>query len=90
MENSLIDELFAKGKIKELITQLEQDLENDYEEYAMLKLGQAYLLNQDEKKAKKIIRRLKMLFPNGEYVKEENELLEAVNQGSVEAYLEKY
>ena len=90
MERSLIDDLFQNGRLEELIEQLEQAISDDYEEYAMLKLGQAYLLENDEKKAKKIVRRLKMLFPDGEYAREEEELLEAVSKGTIHDYIEKY
>ena len=90
MERSLIDDLFQNGRLEELIEQLEQAINDDYEEYAMLKLGQAYLLENDEKKAKKIVRRLKMLFPDGEYAREEEELLEAVSKGTIHDYIEKY
>lgn len=83
MERATIDEWFAQGKIAELMERLEETLETDYEEYAMLKLGQCYLLSGDEKKAKKILRRLKRLFPSGEYYKEEEELLEAINSGNL-------
>ncbi|MBR5508430.1 MAG: AAA family ATPase [Lachnospiraceae bacterium] len=83
MERATIDEWFAQGKIAELTERLEETLETDYEEYAMLKLGQCYLLSGDEKKAKKILRRLKRLFPSGEYYKEEEELLEAINSGNL-------
>ena len=90
MEKAKIDELFAQRKIEELLPLLEEAIDEEYEEYTMLKLGQCYLLKGDEKKAKKIIRRLKMLFPNGEYYKEEDVLLEAISEGTVETYLEKY
>lgn len=90
MERSSIDRLFSQGKIEELTELLEQAIEQEYEEYEMLRLGQCYLLLEDEKKAKKIIRRLKMLFPNGEYYREEDELLSAISQGTVEEYLKRY
>jgi len=90
MERTRIDELFAQGSIAELTVQLEQEMEEEYEEYAMLKLGQCYLLEGDEKKAKKIIRRLKMLFPSGEFYREEDLLLEAVSNGTVDDYVKKY
>ena len=38
MERSLIDDLFQNGRLEELIEQLEQAINDDYEEYAMLKL----------------------------------------------------
>ncbi len=90
MERTQIDELFEQRHITELTAQLEQAIEEEYEEYTMLKLAQCYLLQSDEKKAKKIIRRLKMLFPGGEFYREEDALQEAINEGSVETYLKKY
>ena len=90
MERTKIDELFAQGKIAELTAQLEQAVDEEYEEYEMLKLAQCYLFEGDEKKAKKIVRRLKMLFPSGEFYQEEDALLEAISEGTVAEYLEKY
>ena len=90
MDRAEIDALFEQGKIDELIEVLEKAMEDEYEEYHMLKLGQCYLLNKDEKKAKKLVRRLKMLFPSGEYREEEDALLDAISKGAIEDYLKKW
>ena len=90
MNREDIDKLATQGEWERLVVELEQALDEGYEEYNMLKLGQAYLFIGDEKKAKKIIRRLKMLFPSGEYYREEDALLEAINKGTIPEYLEKY
>ena len=90
VEKTNIDALFEQGKTEELIPLLEKAIEEEYEEYNMLKLGQCYLISGDEKKAKKIIRRLKMLFPSGDYYMEEDILLDAISKGTTETYIEKY
>ena len=90
MEKEKIEKLFNEHRFDEMIVRLEESMEEGYEEYEMLRLSQAYLLNGEEKKAKKIARRLKMLFPNGEYYKEEEALLTAINQGTIEEYILRY
>lgn len=90
MEQKKIDELFEKRPIEDAIEALKSASEEQDEEYLLLKLGQAYLMASDEKNAKKIIRRLKMLFPGGNFYEEEDALLDAVKNGTVEAYLQKY
>ena len=78
MEESQINALFQEKNIEEVIELLENMQNEQEEEYSMLKLAQAYLINSDEKSAKKITRRIKMLFPSGKYFQEENELLDAI------------
>ena len=90
MEESQINALFQEKNIEEVIELLEHMQSEQEEEYSMLKLAQAYLINSDEKSAKKITRRIKMLFPSGKYFQEENELLDAIKEQTVEAYLNKY
>lgn len=63
-----------------LIEKLEMQLEEEYDEYVMLTLCRAYLVQGEEKKAKKLFRRLKMLFPAGEYIEAEEELFSTINQ----------
>lgn len=80
MERARIDELFEQGEIEQL-TQMLEEFEKDYEEYPMYKLGQCYYMSGNVDGAKKILRKLKRLFPNGEFNNEENELLELINNG---------
>jgi len=86
MERTAIDDLFSQKKYDELTQALEQSLENEYDEYSMLKLSQCYLFSNDEKKAKKILRRLKTIFPVGEFCEEEDALLQAIENGTAEEY----
>lgn len=90
MFRSKIEELFTLRKFEEVIPLLENVIEEEYEEYTMLKLGQAYLFNGDEKKSKKIVRRLKVLFPCGEFCEEEDALLESIAKKTTKEYLAKY
>ena len=90
MEQKQIDELFQEKSTEEIIEVLENALDEQEEEYTLLKLGQAYLMASDEKKAKKTIRRLKMLYPSGRFFEEEDELLDAIKQGTTEVYLQRY
>lgn len=90
MEKKKIDALFEEGRFEELVGFLEAEVAEDYEEYTMLKLAQAYLIVGDEKKSKKLVRRLKMLFPNGTYYKEEDELLEAITSGETDKYIARF
>lgn len=90
MEQREITAIFQEKTIEEVIEILEKEVDTQEEEYAMLKLGQAYLKSGDEKSAKKTIRRLKMYFPSGDHVIEEDELLQAIKNGTTKEYLEKY
>lgn len=88
MERTKIDELLTGGQIDELIETLEEELKLEYDEYSMLKLGQAYLLQDDTKKAKKLMRRLKMIFPAGEFLEDEALLISAIELDDIPRYLE--
>lgn len=86
MDIKQINELMMQEKYQELVEQLELQIE-EYDEYAMLMLCRGYLFLGDEKKAKKMLRRVKMLYPAGEYMQEEDQMLNAINDGSVEKFI---
>lgn len=85
MEKRKMEELLAKGAYKELIEKLEEE---DYDEYSMLTLSRSYLCIGDVKNAKKVIRKLKILFPAGEFLQEENRLFDAIEKEQISDYLE--
>ncbi len=90
MERKQIDELWQNKATQEIIEELESLSETQEDEYTMLKLAQAYLLNSDEKKAKKVCGRIKMLFPGGEFFEAENDMIYAIKNGTTDSYLQKY
>ena len=89
MEKREIDTLFEQKKWEELKDSLEECIEEDYDEYSLIKLIQVYLITQDEKNAKKILRRMKRLHPSGEYTEMANEVEEAIEKGTVSEYIDK-
>ena len=87
MEQQQMDILLSEGKYEELIYQLK---DAEYDEYSMLTLCRAYLFIEEEGKAKKILRKLKVLFPTGEFWQEEKRLGEAIENNAVNMYLSEW
>lgn len=81
MEKKQINEMLEANQYDELRDLLEEE---DYEEYAMLSLGKVYLHLNEEKKAKKIFRKMKMIFPAGEYIQDVEALSEAIESGTTQ------
>lgn len=82
MEKKQIDEMLKAQQYEELRDILEEE---DYEEYAMLSLCKVYLHLEEAKKAKKVLRKMKMLFPAGKYLQEAELLNEAIENGTTQA-----
>ena len=78
MDKKQIDEMLKAQQYEDLRDILEEE---EYEEYAMLSLCKVYLHLGEEKKAKKVLRKMKMLFPAGEYMQETEMLNEAFEKG---------
>lgn len=64
MEKKQIDEMLQMEEYAKLAELLEME---EYEEYAMVTLYKVYLKLGEEKKARKLLRKIKMLFPAAEY-----------------------
>lgn len=88
MERERIDALLMLKEVDYLIQALESELNSEYDEYALFKLGQAYLLKNDKEKAGKIMRRLSMVFPFGEVFQAGQRLNNALDSNTVSSYLE--
>lgn len=87
MKQTQYDALMEQEKYEEIIEQLEEELQDEYEELLMFDLSKAYLAAGEEKKARKVAKKCHNLFPAGDYIMEIEELLECIEQGSVDAYL---
>lgn len=70
MDKSSLDELYNSKKYSELITAVNESIDDEYDEYSMLILSKAYLESGDVKSAKKIAKRCRTLFPAGDYLLE--------------------
>ena len=68
MEKKRIDELYNEKKYSDLVSIISSELEDEYDEYSMLMLAKAYNKIGDNKSAKKIAKRCRVLFPAGEYI----------------------
>lgn len=88
MERERIDALLALGETEYLIRTLEEELNTEYDEYGLFKLGQAYLLRGDSKKAANLMRRLHMVFPSGTLAQAGHRLTAAIASDRVSRYLE--
>ncbi|MCM1264119.1 MAG: AAA family ATPase [Butyrivibrio sp.] len=88
MKQTQYDALIKQKQYKEIIEQLEEELQDEYEELQMLNLGKAYLAAGDEKKARKVAKKCHNLFPAGDYIMEIEELLEHIEQGRTDEYLQ--
>lgn len=62
--------------MEEAIEQIAEIVEEEYEEYAMLRLAMLYVQADRKKEAVKVLRRLRRLFPDGMYQQEEAGLQE--------------
>lgn len=90
MDHKKIDEMFRHGKYDKLIKELtDEQSVTQSDEYAMFRCAQAYLLTGDEGSASRNIRKLLEQYPNGEYTQEEKDLLDAIMNNTVAAYIEK-
>lgn len=87
MKQTQYDALMEKKQYEEIIGQLEEELQDEYEELQMLHLGKAYLAAGEEKKARKVAKKCHNLFPAGDYIMEIEELLECIEQGRTSEYL---
>lgn len=88
MKQTQYDALMEQKNYEEIIEQLEEELQDEYEELQMFNLSKAYLAAGEEKKAKKTARKCHNLFPAGDYIMEIEELLECIEQGRTDEYLQ--
>lgn len=88
MKQTQYDALMEQKKYEEIIEQLEEELQDEYEELMMLNLSKAYLAAGEEKKAKKTAKKCHNLFPAGDYIMEIEELLECIEQDKIDEYLQ--
>ncbi|MCM1099870.1 MAG: AAA family ATPase [Clostridium sp.] len=88
MKHTQYDALMEQKQYEEIIKQLEEELQDEYEELLMLNLGKAYLAAGEEKKARKVAKKCYNLFPAGDYIMEIEELLECIEQGRTSEYLQ--
>ena len=79
MEKERVDNLLTEYGAEEAIERMTQLLDNEYDEYLMLKLAETYVKCGDTKEAKKTVRKLQRLFPAGEYVTEAGRLLKTLS-----------
>lgn len=75
MDKKQINDYFRENKYAEYIDAAEAEMEDEYDEYSMLKCGEAYLYIDEFKKAKKILKRMHNLFPAGDYLLEWEKLV---------------
>ena len=87
MKQTQYDALMEQERYDEIIEQLEEELEEEYDELPMLNLGRAYLAAGDDKEAGKVARKCHNLFPAGDYIMEIEELLEYIEEGRADEYL---
>lgn len=87
MKQAQYDSLMGQGRYDEIIEQLEEELQEEYNELPMLNLSRAYLAAGEDKKAKKVAKKCYNLFPAGDYIMEIEELLEDIKEGRTEKYL---
>lgn len=78
MEKVQVDRLLAECSAEEALERMAQLLEEEYDEYLMLKLAEAYVHGGDIKEAKKTVRKLQRLFPAGEYTAEAEYLVKTL------------
>ena len=85
MEQHQIETMLKDEKYEELAEILEEE---DYEEYSMLTLSRIYLKLGEEKKAGKVLRKLKRLFPSGEFWQEVQRISKAIEEETIEEYID--
>lgn len=88
MRQTQYNAMMEQGKYDEIIEELEDELREEYDELPMLCLSRAYLAAGDDKKARKVAKKCHNLFPAGEYIMEIEELLEHIEEGRTEEYLQ--
>ncbi|MCM1057695.1 MAG: AAA family ATPase [Firmicutes bacterium] len=88
MKQTQYDALMEQKQYEEVIEQLEDELQDEYEELLMLHLSRAYLAAGEAKKARKVAKKCHNLFPAGEHIMEIEELLECIEQGRIDEYLQ--
>lgn len=84
MEQHQIETMLKEEKYEELAELLEEE---DYEEYSMLTLIRIYLKLGEEKKAGKVLRKLKRLFPSGEFWQEVQRISKVIEEENIEEYI---
>lgn len=80
MKKSEIQRYIQAENYGALIDCLEAELEEEYDEYSMLSLARAYLIAERVKDAKKILKRLKRLYPAGEYLMDVDTLIADIDR----------
>lgn len=80
MKKSEIQRYIQAENYDALIDRLEAELEEEYDEYSMLSLARTYLIVDRVKDAKKILKRLKRLYPAGEYLMDVDTLIADIDR----------
>ena len=80
MEHQQIQRMMEQEEYEELIELLEEE---DYDEYFMMAQCHALLFLGKEKEAKKVLRKMKMLFPAGDYLQEIDNIYNKVEKGEI-------
>lgn len=75
MNKSDIDKICSENSKNEAISQLEELLKEEYDEYLMFRLAQLQFIANRSKEAIKCVKKALRLFPTGEYLLEFEELL---------------
>ena len=81
MTKAQIDTWCGEYAARELIEKLSEAVEDEYDEYAMLKLSDAYVGSGNVKEAKKTLRKIQRLFPEGEYAEEAKKRILSLTEG---------
>lgn len=84
MNKSEIDILIAENSTDNIIKNLTEIIKDEYSEYAMLKLAESYLLTDNRKDAKKILKKLQRLFPEGEFFSESEKIMQTIENAEIE------
>ena len=84
MEHQQIQRMMEQEEYEELIELLEEE---DYDEYFMMAQCHALLFLGKEKEAKKVLRKMKMLFPAGDYLQEIDNIYNKVEKGEIAEFL---
>lgn len=82
MKKSEIQRYIQAENYDALIDCLEAKLEEEYDEYSMLSLARAYLIVERVKDAQKILKRLKRLYPAGEYLMDVDTLIADIDRAA--------
>lgn len=87
MEKSRVDALIAEQNTEEAVEKMTRAIEEEYDEYTMLKLAELCAEKGDVKEAKKIVRKLQRLFPAGNYIVETERLRKNLQEGNTTGLL---